>query len=198
MSSRRENFLPGFKQLGARQFGGALLKGNPRSARPLSTKRPMHLVMRSTMAIGDRSFLEPKRAQRIEKMVHRLGKQQGVKIFRFANSGNHLHLLVLPRSRKAFHNFVRSVSGVAARLSLGKERGKAAKPQLSRSKKKVFYKSKNSDHSAFWDARPFTRIVEWGREFNTTRKALEHGGSRKNSISSVLNFWPRELSESTA
>jgi REP element-mobilizing transposase RayT len=135
------------------------------------------------MAIGKRSFLEPARAQRIEKMVHRLGKLQGVKVYRFANSGNHLHLLVLPRSRKAFHDFVRSVAGVAARLSLGKERGKAA---LKIKKKSL---EKNSDHSTFWDARPFTRIVEWGREFKMTSGALESRGKR----GEVLNFWPTQI-----
>ena len=188
MRSRTENFLPGFKELGVRRFGGALLKGNPRSARPLSTKRPLHLVMRSSMAVGKRSLLQPDRAGRVEKMVHRLGKHQGVKILRFANGGNHLHLLVRPRSRKAFHSFVRALSGVAARLSLERERGKAATK-----------KSKNSYRSPedFWDARPFTRIIDWGHGYNIIARTLENG-TRGKGLRDLHDFWPRTLKESTA
>lgn len=183
-STRSENFIPGFKALGVRQFGGALLKGNPRSARPLSTKRPVHLVMRSSMAIGRKSFLIPERAARIEEMVRRLGKHQGVKVYRFANGGNHLHLLVLPRSRKAFHNFVRSVSGVAARLSLGKERGKAI--VLTKANLKRPARKDAALESQFWDARPFTRIVSWGVEYQITTSLL------KTALTDTLALWTKQ------
>lgn len=181
MNTRTDNFLPGFKQLGEREFGGGLLrKGNPREARPLSTKFPMHLVLRSSMAKGEKSFLHPSRAQRIEKMVRRLGKQQGVRVLRYSNGGHHLHMLVLPRSRKAFHNFVRSISGVAARLSLGRERGKATPLSVSKN-----FKSDQNTHKHFWDARPFTRIVKWGREFAVIARGLER------KTDEVFTFWPR-------
>jgi len=138
--------LPGFKKLGSKEFGGSLLKGNPREARPLVTKRPMHPVLRSTLATGDKSFLNPSRARKIKWLVHRIGKQVGVKVYRYANSGNHLHLVILARSRPAFIKYVKSISGLIARLTMGTERGSP----LGRK---------------FWDARPFTKIIEWGREF---------------------------------
>ena len=84
----------------------------------------------------------------IKEFVYRLGEESGVKVYRFANGGNHLHLLVLPNSREAFNAYVRALSGLIARVTLGAERGKAMRLK-------------------FWDARPFTRIIEWGREFKT-------------------------------
>ncbi len=189
MRNRKENFLPGFKQMGEKQFGGGLLRGNPRGARPISTKRPMHLVLKSSMATGKRSFLMPERSKRIEEMIHRLGKLQGVRIYRFANSGNHLHLLVLPRSRKAFSQFVRSISGVAARLSLEKERGKARPPD---SKDATTRKRSIAPKPAFWDARPFTRIVDWGREFKIAARSI------LDNIKEDLLFWPKSVEFSSA
>jgi hypothetical protein len=138
--------FPQFDGLNLRQFGGSLLKGNPKHARPISTKRPLHLVMRSSLAKGSHSFLAGSRARRVHQIVHQTGAKLGVKVYRYANSGNHLHIIVLPRSRQAFHAYIRAISGLIARTTLGVERGK-----------KLGLK--------FWDARPFTRIVEWGRDY---------------------------------
>jgi hypothetical protein len=153
MLAKVQPLLPGFGKFGIKEFGGSSLRGNPREARPISTKRPVHLVMRSTMARGERSLLKRGRAKQIEDLVYRLGKEKGVKVYRFANSGNHLHFLLLPGSRAAFNAYVRAISGLIARLSLGVERGRGKGLQ-------------------FWDARPFTRIVEWGREFGTVSKYI--------------------------
>ena len=65
----------------------------------MAMKRPVHLVMKSSLARGDKSFLNTARKKAIEQLLYRLGKQKGVKLYRYANSGNHLHLLILPSSR---------------------------------------------------------------------------------------------------
>jgi putative transposase len=148
MREKRQPRLPGFGKLDIKEFGGSLTKGNPREARPVSTRQPMHLVMRSELANGERSFLRKSNAKRIEALVRKLAQEKGVKLYRFANSGNHLHFLVLPSSRKAFRGYIRAISGLIARISLGVERGKAKGLK-------------------FWDARPYTKIVEWGREFRS-------------------------------
>jgi REP element-mobilizing transposase RayT len=157
MSSKKQHYLPGFDQLGLgeKEFGGSkrLKKAHAREARPISIKRPMHLVMRSTLATGERSFLRAKRARKIEELVHRLGKEKGVKVYRFANSGNHLHFIVLPRSREAFKSYIKAITGIIARLTLGAERGNAKKIR-------------------FWDAKPYTKIIEWGREYVTVCRYL--------------------------
>src|SRR6476659_5055994 len=113
---RGQLLFPELEKLKVKDFGGALVKGNPREARPISTKRPLHLVMRSSMAVGQRSFLLSNRARVIKELIHRVGKASGVKVYRYANSGNHLHLIVLPASRNAYMKFVRTISGLIARL----------------------------------------------------------------------------------
>jgi REP element-mobilizing transposase RayT len=146
MRSARQFFFPGFEGLKAKEFGGALIKGNPREARPVSSKRPMHLVMRSTLARGDRSFLRFGRAKQIKSLVERVSRSHGVKLYRYANGGNHLHMIVLPKSREGFNGFIRAITGLIARLTLGVERGRAKGLK-------------------FWDARPFTRVLEWGKDY---------------------------------
>ena len=138
--------FPEFERLKVKDFGGSLVKGNPREQRPLSVKRPMHLVMRSSLARGESSFLKTRYAGQIRLIIENSGRVAGVKIYRFANSGNHLHLIVMARSREAFKCFIRAISGLIARLVLGVERGKAMGIK-------------------FWDARPFTRILEWGSDY---------------------------------
>ena len=166
MRSQRTLFFEGFKKLGTKEFGGSLINGHPRVARPISTKRAMHIVMRSSMAKGSRSFLQPARAKRLSLLVKKLGKEKGVKVYRFANSGNHLHLLIQPSSRQAYLHFVRAFSGLVARVTLGKERGKALTSEELKKKLKEASKT-------FWDARPFSRIVEWGREFKIVSGYVE-------------------------
>lgn len=135
-----------------KHFGGAYLnKGNPKEKRPLSIKRTMHLVLRSSMAKGELSFL--KRDRKVKDIISAQAKFFGVKVYRKANGGNHWHLIVLPRSRAAFNGFIRTITGLIARETLGAERGSPKGLQ-------------------FWDRRPFTQIVEWGREFHSVCRYL--------------------------
>lgn len=86
-----------------------------------------------------------KHAQGIQDVVRQQAQKFGVRVYRLANAGNHLHMIILPNSRSGFNSFVRSLCGIIARMVLGAERGSAKNVQ-------------------FWDQRPFTRILEWGRE----------------------------------
>lgn len=129
----------------AKFFGGVYLrKSHAKAKRPVTTKRSMHLVMKSSLAKGERSFL--KHAHGIQDVVREQAKRFGVRVYRYANAGNHIHMIILPSSRSGFNSFVRSLSGIIARMVLGAERGSAKGLQ-------------------FWDQRPFTRILEWGREY---------------------------------
>jgi REP element-mobilizing transposase RayT len=135
-----------------KHFGGDFLKNShAKEKRPISIKRSMHLVMRSSKAKSELSFL--RKDKRIKEVIATQARAFGVKIYRLANGGNHLHIILLPRSREAFNGFIRAISGLIARLVLGVERGKAKRLK-------------------FWDKRPFTRIVEWGRGFKTVSNYL--------------------------
>lgn len=129
-----------------KSFGGTLVKSNPKFARPISLKRPLHLVMHSHCARGSRSMLSSAHANGVERILQAQARRFGVHIYRYANSGNHLHLVIKPRSREAYRSFIRSVSGLIPRLILKAEKSAAKGIK-------------------FWTARPFTRIVEWGRDY---------------------------------
>ena len=103
MCMPKQNFIPAFQSFGVKEFGGSLLgKANARERRPISTKRPMHLVLRSSLAKGRYSFLRSER----EKENHKENQAQRIK---------------------------------------------------------------------FWDLRPYSKIIEWGREFRSvTRYFLQN------------------------
>jgi REP element-mobilizing transposase RayT len=127
------------------------------------------------MAKGALSLL--KKDQDIYNIIDKQSKKHGVKVYNYANGGNHLHLVLRPMSRRAFNGFIRSVSGLVARLVLNAERGRAKLNSKDLLKK-------------FWDQRPFTRIIEWGRDFNSTSNYL-----LQNSLEAYgfIAFKPRKL-----
>ncbi|PIT99038.1 MAG: hypothetical protein COT74_12415 [Bdellovibrionales bacterium CG10_big_fil_rev_8_21_14_0_10_45_34] len=146
-----------------KKFGGSLLTSHPKSKRPISFKKTLHLVMRSSLAKGARSFYKKDAA--IYALIQRQAKRFGVKIYRFANGGNHLHLVILAQSRESYVCFVRSVSGLTARLIMNKQRGAA---RAEEEPNQVVGATQG-----FWDRRPYTSIVEWGRHFKNVCRYLD-------------------------
>jgi REP element-mobilizing transposase RayT len=134
-----------------RSFGGSLLcNSNAKTARPISTKESMHIVLRSSLAKGIYSMLKNDKAKRIRQAVDAQAKRFHIKIYEFANVGNHLHILVKASHRQLFKSFLRAISGLIARITLGVEKGSAKGIK-------------------FWDQRPFTRIVSWANDFKIAR-----------------------------
>jgi REP element-mobilizing transposase RayT len=127
-------------------FGGSLLKGNARGKRPMGKRSALHLVLRSDLAKGNLSLLHPDRAKLIQDLIYRFANKFAVKVYRYANSGNHLHLLVRPHNRYAYRNFIKTITGLIARLTLKVERGRAKGLK-------------------FWSVKPFSRIVEFGKDY---------------------------------
>lgn len=136
-------------------FGGQIYAGNPKHKRPFYSKLALHLVLRSSLAKGRNSMLHDRNRDRIKWLIRKQAKRFGVELYRYANSGNHLHLLVKPsRERAGLQAFLRAVSGLIARTVLQAERGSA--------------KGKK-----FWDARPFSRVVSWGKAFDRCARYIE-------------------------
>jgi REP element-mobilizing transposase RayT len=131
----------------SKRHGGGTRVGKRKIARPIVTKRPMHVVLRSSRARGKLSLHTHARA--IQAIVAALGKKFEVKVFQSSNNGNHLHLLVQATERNAFKSFLMALSGRIAQEVTGAKKGKG-------------------QGFSFWDHTPFTRIVEWGRDFFNT------------------------------
>ena len=126
------------------EHGGVVRKGKRKVARPIATRKPMHLVLRSTRATGAWSFHRKKNSAAIEQVLSSLAKRYGIRVIGFENVGNHLHLLIQGKSRVLLQSFLRTLP---AKLALAITQAKKGKPQ-----------------GRFFDEIVFTRVVEWGRD----------------------------------
>ncbi len=123
-------------------FGGILFrKARYRTHRPLCTKRSIHLVLRSSQAIGTRSFQNSENWKRIEKLCFEFAARHRVQIQHYANGGNHLHLVIKLKRKLAYSSFIRALTGAIALKITGANRN-------------------NPNKTRFWDFRPFTTLVE--------------------------------------
>ena len=69
-----------------------------------------------------------------------------------------MHLLIRAKLREDYVRFIRTVTGLIARLVSGAQRGLPLKERF---------------RGKFWDARPFTRIVNFEKkEFETVKRYL--------------------------
>jgi len=133
-----------------KEHGGSLNKGKRKSARPIVTKSPMHIVLRASRARGPWSLLAGKNRKTVEECVYALAKRYGVRVYSFANVGNHLHLLLSVKKRESLRNYMRVLSQAIMFLVTGARKG--------------------SPKGAFWDSTYYSRIVSWGREYRALQK----------------------------
>lgn len=125
-------------------FGGSLLKNsNAKVKRPLDSKFPIHLVLRA-----QRSCLrKPKAFAVVNEIVRETAKKYGVKLYRYANVGNHLHLLLRLARRERWNAFIRELTGQIAQ-TVGEKKG-------------------------FWLYRPFTRVVRgWQKAYKIAKEYI--------------------------
>src|SRR5439155_15975924 len=71
--------------------GGAVRRGRRKLERPVSTRRPMHVVLSSARARGPWSLRKHQGA--VRDALREMAQRFGVRIYEFANVGSHLHLL---------------------------------------------------------------------------------------------------------
>ena len=93
--------------------------------------------MRSSKARGRYNFRNHQLA--VKRIVERAAARSNIKLHKFANVGNHLHLLISFRSREACQRFLREVAGLIARAVTGARKGRA--------------------FGKFWDALAHSRVV---------------------------------------
>ncbi|HEY8269707.1 MAG TPA: transposase [Pseudobdellovibrionaceae bacterium] len=156
-TARKGSQLSFFNKKIPRVFGGSLLKGNAKVQRPLSTKESIHLVLKSGQALGAYSMLQQRNAGKIDDIIRFHAKKCGVKIYHFVNVGNHLHLVIKLSDLKLFAKFIRTITGLIARHVLKKQRGPKQEDSPALGSKKT---------PSFWVARPFTRLIAWGKDYN--------------------------------
>lgn len=129
------------------EHGGALSVGKGKTRRPLSTKKPLHVVLRSSRAEGKLRLTL--RKKEIEALLLAQSKRWQMRVYEQSVNSNHIHLAIRGRSRAALQNFFRSFAGLVARLVTRAEKG--------------------HPFGKFWDQIFWSRVIEWGRALTTLR-----------------------------
>lgn len=131
------------------EFGGSLRKGRRKIARPVDPKRPLHVVLRSSRARGHLSLLAENNKACVNRVLRGALGRYRVKILEKANVGNHIHLVIQPKTRKDFQGFMRMITGRIAALVTKAKKGRKV--------------------GRFWDGLAYTRIVRWGTDLLNVR-----------------------------
>lgn len=124
------------------KFGGDLLVGKRKTARPLSTKKPLHLVLKSTGS----SFFNPGNRQ-LERIFREHAKKYCIQLYEISFNWSHVHLILKLPTKGSYKAFIRTVTAALVAY-LSKLSGKNLK--------------------GIFDLRPFTRILNWGRDLRNT------------------------------
>jgi REP element-mobilizing transposase RayT len=135
-------------------YGGELLKTRKgrTHGRPLDTRTTIHLVLRSSKAIGEWSFSRPKHQAKIKEIIRRFAQTYGVRVLSVAIVGNHLHLQIKLSNRYTYFPFIRAITAAIAMAITKVNRWNKARGPLR-----------------FWDYRPFTRVIQSLRAYLNLR-----------------------------
>jgi hypothetical protein len=74
---------------GSQLFGGEYLVGRRKSKKPLSTRDPLHLVLRTDCG----PVFRPQNL-RLEKLIQRLARESGVRLYELAINWSHIHFVL--------------------------------------------------------------------------------------------------------
>ena len=167
-------------------FGGELLKrAKNRHARPVSSKNPMHLVLRSSRAKGRFSFGHSANLVQVKQIINRHCAKYGVKLVKYSNNFNHLHMLMKFPSREIYLRCIRSLTAQLAMAVTGAKK--------LTSLKSIF------GVKGFWDHRPFTRVVRGMKAYKIVcdyirLNELEAGGALPKRSGRLRDVTPEERS----
>ena len=113
----------------------------------------MHIVLKSNRAKGPWSLKHRKNQSKITSMVYVYAHRFRVHVYRFANVGNHLHLLVKAKDRKDLADYLRVLAGRIAITVSG------ARKYVKRIGK-------------FWNHLCWSRLVKWKKDFHFVQRYI--------------------------
>lgn len=165
--------------------GGSFAHGRRKEKRPLSLKRPMHLVLRSEKACGAWNLLW--HGRKVDALLKKQAQRHHVRILHYVNVGNHLHIKLRVYSRESFGAFLKSFSALLARAVTGARRGHA----LGEKQGRVL-------GAKFWDSLAYTRILYsrfeekiLARYFSANALEVDHGHEVREIFLGKGPIWAR-------
>lgn len=143
-------------------YGGSLCYR--KVERPLDPNKAVHVTMRSVVCT--KGITLRKHTAGINKYILKFSEKFAVRVYKHSVNSNHIHIVMRVKDRKQFVDFIRALSGsIALKMKL-----------------------KYNIVQDFWQERPFTRLVSWGRDFQNVCKYIF-----KNFKETVgfINYTPR-------
>lgn len=96
-------------------YGGTLRKKRRgRAERPLSTKEPIHLVLKANSEKIRGGFRSPRRFRLITRLSQKYSARFQIEIEQMSIQGDHIHMLVRISCRSRLHHFLRVFAGQTA------------------------------------------------------------------------------------
>lgn len=127
---------------------------NNKFQRPFSPDQALHVTLRSELARAEMSLLSPHTSEWLTAFVPQLSKKLCVRIYCWSINGNHLHFVINANSREVFQRFLRTLASRISCFVLGVRRGQGKSIR-------------------FWEGRPYSRVLSWGREFSNVMRYVE-------------------------
>lgn len=90
------------------EFGGSLLVGKRKSKRILTTKQPIHMILKGDVSLSG-SLLKHKNW--IDKEIKRLAEKFTIKIYDYGVCSNHIHFGLKISSIENYKKFIKALSG---------------------------------------------------------------------------------------
>ena len=146
--SAQSDLFEGKREHGPRRtkHGGGIDANKRKLARPFRKNKPLHIVLKSSYVKGLRSLRSAHNKLAVEKIVQTNAKKQNAKLHAHQNVGNHLHILASFKTKAALTKFLKTIAALISRHVTNAKKGKPAGIK-------------------FWDAIPFSRIVDGLRDF---------------------------------
>ena len=161
-------------------YGGILRKKKlGRSQRPLSSREPLHLVIKAnkhTLRTG--TLRSPYNRAIIERIIKKYAVRFSIKIEQYSIQGDHIHFLIRASRRFGYQYFFRVIAGQIAQQFqragvLKSMTGTAERPQNT-TKPQSSTEHRNCESSTgLWMYRPWTRVVRGYRAYKIVRDYVQ-------------------------
>jgi len=151
--------------------GGTLRnKRRGRTARPLSTRAPIHLVFKTDMKSLRRGLRSPLGFQIVNQTILEYARRFFIKVEQVSINHDHIHLLVRFPKRSHGQAFLRTVAGQIAQLF--QKNGFLIPSGVTDTRKKANNKSGYRPNKV-WKYRPFTRVIQGWKPYQVVRNYIQ-------------------------
>jgi len=102
---KKQLFL--FKEAANKTYGGSKAQGKRKTLRPLSTRLPIHLILKTRDP-----FQLLRNRETVEQTISKYSGKFGITIYELAVQADHIHLSIKIPSRELYRRWIRAITAV--------------------------------------------------------------------------------------